>query len=212
MLEEAFEAGEFVYRFDLRTSRWTDFADQLASYDAAAVGDLFVDDPVALAVAVLGLPAGSVLRSDAVADELSRSVAGGPMIIPAEPEVMRLWVPDGAGWSCAGLLLDGPEPLLRRRLRDDGAVEERLTLDARSTSSPAVPFALGSPLAGLRLAAGDRGARVFVLFEPTVLGADGAVAVRFHDRGASTLNGPGSDRDLSVAVGVVPPALVEVLG
>lgn len=212
VLEEAFEAGGFVYRFDLRTSRWTDFAAQLASYEAAAVGDLFAEDPAALAAAVAGLPGGAVLRSDAVADELSRSLAGGPMLIPAQPEVMRLWVPDGAGWSCAGLLVDGPEPLVRRRLREDGGVEERIALDARSTSSPAAPFSAGSPLPGLRLAAGARGARVFVLFEPTVLGADGAIVVRLHDRGASTATGPGSDHELAVAVGAVPPALVELVG
>ncbi|MFN2467074.1 MAG: hypothetical protein ABR521_02930 [Gaiellaceae bacterium] len=211
ILEDAFEAGEFVYRFDLRTSRWTGFAGQLASYDAATVGDLFVDDPVALAAAVAVLPGGSVLRSDAVADELARSVAGGPMLIPAEPEVLRLWVPDAAGWACAGLLLDGPEPLVRRRLNDDGEIEERIAIAARRTPSPAVPFGLGSPLPGLRVAAGARGARVFVLFAPAALDADDALVVRLHDRGASMASGPGSDHDLAVAVGAVPSALVEVV-
>ena len=212
VLEDAFEAGRFVYRFDLRTSRWTDFAAQLASYAAATVGDLFADDPDALAAAAAGVPGGGLLRSDPVVDELSGSVAGGPMLIPAEPEVMRLWAPGGAGWACAGLLLDGPEPLVRRRLREDGGVEERITLDVRHTSSPGVPFEAGSPLPGLRLAAGARGARVFVLFNPIVLGADGAIAVRLHDRGASTAPGPGTDHELVVAVGAVPPALVEVVG
>jgi hypothetical protein len=52
---------------------------------------------------------------------------------------------------------------------------------------------------------------VFVLFAPAMLGSDGAVVVRLHDRGASTATGPGSDHDLAVAVGAAPPALMEVV-
>jgi hypothetical protein len=210
VLEEAFEAGAYVYRFDLRTSRWPSFAGHVAAYAAAPVGDLLVEAPDALAAVLAGLPGDPVLRGDAEVDAVCAAVAGGPVVIPDRPEVLRLWLPEGPGWRCAGLLLDGPEPLLRRRLRADGGLEDRVTVDARSTTSPAVPFDLGAPLTGLRVVAGRRGARVFVLFEPPPAADDLAVVLRLHDRGPSTETAPAGDHDLAVAVGAVPAVLVEV--
>ena len=197
VLETAFEAGQYVYRFDLQTSRWADPAAQLNAYAAARVGDLLIEDPAAWAAAVAGAP----LRSDEAADALCVAATGGPVLIPGEPEFLRLWVPDGPSWRCVGLLLDCPEPLLRNRLRDDGAVEERMELDARVAASTAIPFALASPLPGLRIAAGARGARVFVAFDG---GSGGAVLVRLHDRGPATATGPATDLDLAVAVPGTP--------
>ena len=204
VLETAFEAGQYVYRFDLQTSRWANPAAQLNAYAAARVGDLLIEDPAAWAAAVAGAP----LRSDEAADALCVAAAGGPVLIPGEPEVLRLWVPDGPSWRCVGLLLDGPEPLLRNRLRDDGAVEERMELDARVAASTAIPFALASPLPGLRIAAGARGARVFVAFDG---GSGGAVLVRLHDRGPATATGPATDLDLAVAVPSTPAIFVEAV-
>jgi hypothetical protein len=210
VLEDAFEVGAYVYRFDLRTSRWPSFAEHLAAYASAPVGDLLIDDPNALAAALAGLPSEPLLRGDHEVDTLCAAVTGGPVVIPDRPEVLRLWVPDGLSWDCIGLLLDGPEPLLRRRLRDEGGLEDRITVDARSTTSPAVPFDLGAPLAGLRVVAGARGARVFVLFEPPAAADHLAVVLRLHDRGPSTQISPGTDHDLAVTIGAVPAVLMEV--
>ncbi len=211
LLEEAFEAGAYVYRFDLRTSRFSSFAEHVAAYAAAPVGDLLIEDPNALAAVLAGLPADPVVRADAAVDALCAAVAGGPVVVPDQPEVLRLWLPDGSGWRCAGLLLDGPEPLLRRRLRAAGALEDRVSVDARSASSPAVPFDLGTPLGGLRVVAGLRGARVFTLFEPPPAADDLAVLLRLRDRGPSTETSPGTDHDLAVAVGAVPAILIEAV-
>lgn len=211
VLDEAFETGAYVYRFDLRTSRWASYAEHVAAFVAEEVGDLFVDDPDALAAAVARLPNGPLLRSDPDIDMLCVAVTGGPLMIPDRPEVMRLWVQDGRGWSCVGLLLDGPEPLLRRRLQDDGGIEERIIVDVRSTTFSAVPFDFGIPLSGLHVVSGARGARMFVLFEPPVVtDHDVAVVLRLHDRGRSLETSSSADHDLSVAIGAVPPVLVEV--
>ena len=91
---------------------------------------------------------------------LCEAVTGGPVVIPHRPRrCCGLWILAGAVWKCVGLLLDGPEPLLRRR-RDDGGLEDRVIVDARSTISPAVPFDFGVPLIGLRMVAGARLPRV----------------------------------------------------
>ncbi|CAN5592498.1 hypothetical protein BH23ACT7_BH23ACT7_00620 [soil metagenome] len=209
LLEADFEAGAFVYRFDLRTSRFATFADHVAAYRATPVGDLFVDDPPGLAAAVAATPPGAPLRSDEAVDTLSLAAVGGPMLIPAAPEVLRLWVPQGAGWRCVGLVLDGPEPLLGRRLRADGGLEDRVLLELRSAAHPAVPFGQGQPLPGVRVAAGARGARVLAFFEPPGGLAPGAVLLRLHDRGQGTSTAPGADHTIGVPVGDTPAVLTE---
>ena len=104
VLEEAFEAGFYVYRFDLRTSRWPSFAEHLGAYASAPVGDLLIDDPVELAAVLAGLPSEPILRGDREVDMLCEAVTGGPVVIPRRPEMLRLWALAGAVWKCVGLL------------------------------------------------------------------------------------------------------------
>jgi hypothetical protein len=98
--------------------------------------------------------------------------------------------------------------LLRRRLRDDGGLEDRVLPDARQAASPSLPFEAADPVPGLRVLAGVRGARVFMAF---TLPAAGAVIVRLHDRGPATTAGAGQEHDLGIAVGAVPPVLLEAV-
>ncbi len=206
LLQQAFDAGEAVYRFDLRTSRWAGFAPHVAAYRAAPVGDLFIDRPAELDALLGGLGAGP-LRSDEVVDRISELAFGGPLIIPEQPEMLRLWVPDGTGWRCRGLLLDGPEPLLRRRRDADGNPAERIGIDARWVANVAVPFDLGAQFASLQIVAGARGARVFAFFTPPANVQPGAVVLRLADLG--TEFAPPSVEALSLPLGTVPQVLSE---
>lgn len=166
LLENAFQAGEAVYRFDIRTSRYGDFAEHIAAYRSAAVLDLFAEDEAALDTVLSNFADG---RSDAAAQACCVAMTGGPMAIPSAPQVTRLWVPDSPGgaqfgspnYRCRGLLLDGPEALLKRR--PDGS--ERVQLLVRRKNNPN-PLSFGQPLAQTRLIFGEIGARLFIFFKP----------------------------------------------
>ena len=212
LLEADFELGGFVYRFDMRTSRFRNFAEHVARYAAAVVGDIFVEDPEELAEVVASLPAGSLSRSDEIVDALSAAAFGGPLIIPESPEVMRLWVPQGDDWRCVGLLFDGPEPLLRQRLQFEGGVEERILLELRSAAHPGVPFGSAQTLSKVQIAAGVRGARLFTFFEPSPgTAVPGAVLLRLQDRGQSIATLPATDHVIGVEVGQSPAVLTEAV-
>jgi hypothetical protein len=68
----AFENAEFVYRFELRTSRFARVVEHVGAYRDAPVGDVFVDDPAAFATLQAGLAPLGVLRSDEICDACAR--------------------------------------------------------------------------------------------------------------------------------------------
>lgn len=167
-LQSDFEAGRAVFRFDMRTSRWADFSAHVAAYREQPVGDVFGDDQAALDTALGALAAD---RSDEAVDALSLALFGGPLAVPPAPQVTRVWVPTGLPpdpfstppYRCRGLLLDGPEPLLK--VWGDGT--ERTQIDAaRVPTSDGAILIPGTPLPGLRVVAGARGARFYLMFDP----------------------------------------------
>lgn len=100
----------FTSRF--RTSRWKNFRDHVAAFDAVlsagGVFDMVVD-------AAPTIPAGPVLRDDEALDDQMRRCFGGPVDLPKTCEIVRLWErPSSGDLRFCGLLLDSPEPLLRR--------------------------------------------------------------------------------------------------
>ena len=217
-LDRAFDLGVgtgvdngAVYRFDVRTSRWRNLPAQMDAYRAAVVGDLIVDDPAAFAAALAAVPAGGMARSDVVADALCIAATGGPIAIPSAPTVSRLWVPDGAAWACVGLLVDGPEPVLRRRLVGVGEVEERVDIDVRRALSASLPFSAGQPV-DRRIVVGTRGARVFIATGPLAGANSQALLVGVTDRGRSLTTGPPTVHTIGVTVGSEPGVLAEGIG
>ena len=204
LLEQAFTLGEFVYRFDLRSSRWMSFAEHVAAYRDATIGDLFLDNPAGVDAVAAGVAVGATVKSDDTVDAFCRAAFGGPLKIPAAPEVFRLWAPgaDPDSWHCRGVFFDGPEPLLRKR--DDGS--PRVTAQIKRLAHPAAPFASGSDLAGLRIIAGARGARVFALFNAPASPLP-ALGVRLVDGGTGAV-GPSSQL-IAFAVGETPASLEE---
>jgi len=205
MLQTAFDSGESVYRFDIRSSRWGSFAEHIAAYRAATVGDLFLDDAAGVDTIATTVPVGSVVKDDNVVDTISLAAFGGPIIIPAEPEVFRLWVSAGAtdSWRCRGVLLDGPEPLLRKS--DGGG--ERVTAEMRRIAHPSAPFSTGTAVAGFRIIAGARGARVFALFDSDMSTPPPALAIWFHDAGSAAVGS--SDQFVALPVGASPATMAE---
>ena len=165
-LQAAFDDGAAVFRFDLRTSRWPSFTAHVAAYRDPPIGDLFAAEGSALNAALGSITVG---RGDEAVDSLSVALFGGPMAVPRAPLLARIWTEVGSApdpfstppYRCRGILLDGPEPLLK--LLADGS--PRVTLEARQTPAANTPFANGTPPAGERLITGARGARLFLLFE-----------------------------------------------
>jgi hypothetical protein len=205
LLQQAFDGGQSVYRFDIRSSRYASFAEHISAYRAATIGDLFLDDPLGVDAVAAGVTIAGVVKDDSIVDAFCRAAFGGPIAIPAAPEVFRLWVP-GSGpdtWRCRGLLLDGPEPLLRKA--DDGGI--RVTAETRRVAHPGAPFFTGTPVAGFKVIAGARGARVFLLFDPGGATPPPALAVRLHDAGGAAV--APSDEIVALTVGAVPAAMLE---
>jgi hypothetical protein len=206
ILEEEFAQNRFVYRFDLRTSRWATFGEHVAGYRAYTVGDLIAGDEQALDDALSALTAD---RSDADVEQICLALFGGPLAIPDAPQVMRIWVATGPPptpfstppYRCRGILLDGPEPLLK--LRGDGSPS--VEIEVRQAADETTDFTAGAPIAGYRAIAGARGARVFLLFDPPTPPAFAHVELRYHrDNGQPPLL-----EHLSMAIGETPGSFNE---
>lgn len=184
-----------VYRFAMQTSRYEGFAHHLSVYQAATVLDLVGDGA--------GAVPGADQRDDAAVDAWCQGWLGGPLELPVAPEVVRLWraAPAAVAYarptlSFLGVLLDGPEPLLRRLA--DGSSRVSVQVAAGAT------FSTGAVLPA-RQVVGARGSRVFLFF--SVSAGTTHVTLRFTDRG---LAGTGSAaHDLVLPVGAVPAAYQE---
>ncbi|MGD2178870.1 MAG: hypothetical protein PVG71_13735, partial [Anaerolineae bacterium] len=104
-------------------------------------------------------------------------------------------------YRCRAILLDGPEPLLKNR--PDGS--SRVQVEARRTATVDAPFGSGSSLDGVRIIAGARGARLFILFDEST--PPPAVQIRLrHQRKADD---PTTDRILAIEVGDTPGSFDE---
>jgi hypothetical protein len=164
LLDADFRAGAAVFRFELRTSRWPNFAAHVDAYAAASIGDAVL---TAAEAVILDGGGDALVRSDEAVDGLCQALFGGPVSIPGSPEVVRLWGPRaGGGLRLRAILLDGPEPLLKRG--PNGTA--RTIIEARQAATATGPFAAAAPIPGARVVSGVRGARVFVVF-PEVTGA-----------------------------------------
>jgi hypothetical protein len=154
--------GSVVYRSYLTASRWRTFSEHVASYGVAAssgVGGalhLLADDYTAATALIGGLPA--MTRGDVHVDELLSGLVSGPISLPNAPEVHWVWglsapAADGRSlpsYSLLGLMLDGPEPLLR--VRPTGH-------DSVTVSTVAMG---GSTAPALKVVTGTTGARVLL--------------------------------------------------
>lgn len=184
-LELAVESGivgSVVHRTDLLASRWRDFSEHVAAYTAeatAGVGHVLADDATAAASALAALPVLS--RGDLAVDALLGTLVGGPIQLPERPEIHWLWGLDSPAvdglslptYRLLGIMLDGPEPLLRRRPDGTDAVE--LEVSAMTGAGPATAVTA-------KVLGGTTGARV-VIAAP-LAGAD-AVAITLHYRRAA---------------------------
>lgn len=187
--------NRMVYRFPFRTSRYAGFHEHMAAYRNGVVLDPVVDG-------TSPLPTASV-REDAAIDALCQALFGGPVELPVGPEVSRVWrasaptTPYGTpAFTLLGLLLDGPEPLLRRRA--DGGLRVAVSVSRGATFNP------GQLVPTIQVV-GGRGARVFLLFTPSATTT--AVTLRFVDTG---LDGASSVvEDLVIPVSATPAAYQE---
>lgn len=153
--------GSVVHRTDLLASRWRTFGEHVAAYAAAAVGagHVLADDATAADAALSALP--PMTRGDLAMDDLLAVLVGGPVRLPEQPEVHWIWgldVPASDGLSLPsyrllGILLDGPEPLLRRR--PDGSDSVDVAVSTATTAGPSVT-------AAARVLAGTTGSRLVI--------------------------------------------------
>lgn len=108
-----------------RTSRFASFEEHVAAFAAADPDgltprfDLVVESTAQLTA--LFPPAGSPpIRDDLVLEKACRLLFGGALAVPTRCESVRLWTQDVAGsYTLLGILLDSPEPLLRRNIDFD---------------------------------------------------------------------------------------------
>ncbi|MCA3090416.1 MAG: hypothetical protein ING90_17520 [Rhodocyclaceae bacterium] len=102
-----------VWSGRFRTSRYRSFGEHVAAFRAAPALDLVVD-----AGNIPGLPAvGALIRDDTVLQAATQLLFGGPLPLPEVCEIVRLWAAPAtpsAAFQLVGVLLDGPEPFLRR--------------------------------------------------------------------------------------------------
>lgn len=184
-----------VYRFALKTSRYAGFAAHVDAYRTQTPMDPVSDGTGSLPT--------TSKREDAAVDALCLSLFGGPLELPQGPEVLRLWraspstTPYGTPtFTLLGVLLDGPEPLLR--LRGDGSVRVSVQVSTGPSFDP-------SRLLATTQIVGARGARVFLLFTPPA--GTTLVTLRFTDLGpAGTTT---TTQDLVIPVGALPAAYQE---
>jgi hypothetical protein len=204
-LQSDFDNNLDVYRFDIRTSRWASFTDHVNAYKQADVGDIVIDEDVDMAQVLDGI-AETVTFSDEAIDLLCSALFGGPVTLPTAPHVHRIWERRAASsgvplFTCCGLLIDGPEPLLK--LRSDGT--ERAQLTAQAIPAIDATFESGTPFERVWIVAGKSRARIFVLFESTTVPP--AVAVRLVDE--PVLGNGQFVEDIAVSAGTVPESYAD---
>lgn len=184
-----------LFRLNFRTSRFTGFVQHVQRYltdeqdRPQPALDLVAGSAQQLATALVGLGTGAMVRDDQAVDTVCQALVGGPIELPRRCEVTRLWTVATDGGtptlSFAGLLLDGPEPLLR--LREDGSAQVVMT-----------------PPAVWRVVTGASGARVF-LFAPTTAPTGpgpSTVTVAFTYRRSAQQPPPEPEEKASIAVPV----------
>jgi hypothetical protein len=93
--------------------------------------------------------------------------------------------------------LDGPEPLLK--LLGDGS--PRVTLESKQTPAANTPFNSGTPLTGVKVIVGARGARIFLLFDTAP--PPPFVQILLHDSEI------GIDEKIVISVGDTPGSFSE---
>ena len=102
----------------LRTSRWRSFAEHMAAFEALISSGVVLD--MVVDAAPTATATGPPMRDDAALETQTRSLFGGPLDISKVCEITRLWTREASGaLMFCGLLLDSPEPLLRRFGQDD---------------------------------------------------------------------------------------------
>ena len=180
-LDSEFAAGRHVFRFDLTTSRWGTFSNHVDAYRAGTVGDLLAG-PIARFSSLYG-PLPVHTRSDRTVDDLNEALFGGPLKLADRVSVSRLWAETAAPpgpfelptYQPIGLLLDGPEPLWKTGAGGSSLLE----FDIRLLNAEGDAFSTGSPVRH-KVVTGDRGTRVFALFDPPPKA--GVLAVRLTYR------------------------------
>lgn len=203
LLQADQDADRAVFRYDFRTSRYGDFAEHVAAYRDSAVLDVYAESVSAFEAALAALPND---RSDEAIDAVMIALFGGPVKIPDQPQVLRVWVQTGdpAGpydvppVECRAIILDGPEPLFK--LAADGS--EKVAKSAYRLATEATPVLPSDPaLAGARWILGARGARAVLAFDEA--SPPPAVGIRLV---YTPVGGAPSTQTLSIAVGDAPPA------
>jgi hypothetical protein len=105
-----FETLPVLHSFRFRTSRWSNLTDHLAAHT-------LLDEILGGAPNLGGINASPPqLWDDVALEEALHARLGAVPRVPAPaPEIVRLWRPQGAGLTQAvvGVLIDGPEPLIR---------------------------------------------------------------------------------------------------
>lgn len=146
-----------IYTWTFTTSRYTDLEEHAAEYELRQYDMLLDPVDAATRATVTGkLAPGMSVGGRLLEEILVTDLRSEPMEPAAYPAVYRLWTNDGAGgWSFLGLMLDGPEPLLKH---DDGAAVTSLSLQNPSTGAD-MPF---------RGVQGERGARVLLWLDGTI--------------------------------------------
>jgi hypothetical protein len=186
-----------LLRLNFRTSRFRSFVEQVGRYRTDDQGrpvpelDMVGGDPTRLAATLASLGTEPLIRADDAVDMVSAALVGGPIEPPLSCEVTRLWTMTttaggGTSFGFAGLLLDGPEPLLR--FRSDGT-----------------PQVTVNPPTGWRVVTGVSGARLFLLApspsSPQGAGASASVAFSYQ-RGSE----PAQTASMTVALTTEPPS------
>jgi hypothetical protein len=105
------DALPVVYRFGFATSRFASLADHLADH---AIFDEVCEAAPDLAALAAALGPGALHSDPQLLDSaLYQHLHLLPRDPPAAPELVRLWRNTGGALSVIGLLLDGPEPIVR---------------------------------------------------------------------------------------------------
>lgn len=166
---------EPLHRWRFRASRWAGLAEHLAAHrgadDATVPIDEVVPDGAEIVAALTaklaanGSPTGAqAVHDDETLDEwLVDTLGVPPRRAPAGPEIVLIWAwdHDSGTASAVGLLLDGPEPLLRD-------LAATVTLDGGDLPT--------------RVVTGRSGARVLVVPEDGAF-TEGAIEVAVSSRG-----------------------------
>jgi outer membrane protein OmpA-like peptidoglycan-associated protein len=140
-----------VYTWTFTTSRYANLEEHAAQYELRQY-DLLLDavDAATQAAITAKLSLGMSVDERLLEEILVADLRDEPKEPAAYPAIYRLWTGDGAGgWIFLGIMLDGPEPLLKRQ---DGGAVTTLSLQNPTTGDD-VPF---------RGVQGERGARALI--------------------------------------------------